>query len=515
MKNTLKILFSFIFFFCISTTGFAATYYVSSTNGSDRNPGSQFAPWARCPGMAGWSGSAKLRAGDTVYFNSAGTWSASSGRALLFVVGGVTYDGSTWGNGQRATLLAKGNFSHSVLGVMDDHPTIETTIKGFHININNKSTNGIGVGWPGIGANLTGATKRIENCISHNVNPNTKSYALKVGAVNNYETHNVEIIKCVIYNTPRTGIGIYAGYQSSKNKIVNTTVKGCEVYNTGLDKTAGGYGIMLKDNIQNCIVENNFIHDTNGRGIDIENHPGITGPSNAIIRHNIITNCNKGGIYISQPGSKSAYIYGNLIFHNKGNGSGGSGLYFEGNLSGNIAAKIYNNTFYENTSGEVIIARSPAQFNGTELINNIFIANDNKYIYNDLNSNSTIQHSNNLYYKSFYNNLVKIGSKIYSMNNILSFDENALLSKPMFKNPSNLPNGFIENGKSLIPNKDGLSILTNSPAKNNGLNLGLKFETSINNIIRNSRGTWDLGAYEFTEPLQELLSPKNLKIVKN
>jgi hypothetical protein len=74
-----------------------ATYYVSQAAGNDGNGGANpSAPWKNCPGMSAYSGSGTLRPGDTVYFDRSNTWLVS-GSGGIFLTGGVTYIGNSWG----------------------------------------------------------------------------------------------------------------------------------------------------------------------------------------------------------------------------------------------------------------------------------------------------------------------------------------------------------------------------------------------------------------------------------
>ena len=106
MRYVLRIAVAIIFTLAIGflSIAYGATYYVSSSTGSDSNNGTTTGtPWAHCPGMVGWTGSGSLSAGDTVYFNSSDTWTITVANTnFLVIVGGVTYDGDTWGGGTRA-----------------------------------------------------------------------------------------------------------------------------------------------------------------------------------------------------------------------------------------------------------------------------------------------------------------------------------------------------------------------------------------------------------------------------
>lgn len=508
-----SVLFSVLFIVLMATTSFAATYYVDNRAGSDSNPGTSNQPWKYSPGMAGWSGNASLSAGDIVYFNSGAVWTGSGGSSLLEAKGGVTYDGSTWGSGTRATFQANGSFSRSVINIMSDHSSIETVVRGFHVNANRQSTSGMTVNWPN-SIMLTGATKRIENCVVHNIDPAASArYGIKVGATNNRETHNVEILNTTVYDTPRTALSVYAAVTSSANIIKNVTVRGCEVYNGGLDAAAGGNALSMKNNVQNAVFEYNYVHDANGRGISISNTSGIQGPTGGIVRHNIVYNNNKGGIIFAQSGNKSADIYGNLIFKNKDNGSGGSGIYFESDLSGTITSNIYNNTIVENANGEILFGSSSASFSKVSIKNNLFYSLSGKTPLVSSKAGSFTSCFNNAYYRPGGGTLIKDGGSSYSAGNIESnVDPTAIiLTASPLENVSNLPTGFIgTNRNELKPNTDGLSIKAGSVLNGGGTILGNAFNSSINNVVREA---WDIGAYELGSTKAAPMPPQNLKIL--
>ena len=109
----------------------AANYYVK--NGGDDNAAgtSDATAWAHSPGMAGWTGTATLKSGDTVYFNSGDTWTGAD--PLLNATAGVTYDGSTYGNGTRATLQATSRVNG--YGVVQIYVS-NVVFKGFKIDSN-------------------------------------------------------------------------------------------------------------------------------------------------------------------------------------------------------------------------------------------------------------------------------------------------------------------------------------------------------------------------------------------
>jgi hypothetical protein len=145
----------------------AATYYVDQSAGNDTNNGTSPATaWKNCPGMAAYTGTVVLGAGDVVYFNSAGTWLVT-GTQGLYLVGGVTYIGDSWGTGTRATIRANADLDAGVVRFRD-HPTFETVFKGFEVDANRKVTSGIDINHAFYSL-MTGATKRVQNSVVHHV----------------------------------------------------------------------------------------------------------------------------------------------------------------------------------------------------------------------------------------------------------------------------------------------------------------------------------------------------------
>ena len=379
------------------------------------------------------------------------------------VKGGVSYDGSSWGTGARATFRATGNRpGYGVIEFNYDHDTTPTIIKGFDVDGGMNTISGIAMARDDKGNGLDGALKGIENCVVHDFSPSGMEYGISVAGEEGTPTKNIEILDCVVYNTPRTGIALYAGY-STPLDIHNVTVRGCEVYGTGTDPSAGGYGIMLKSHTEDVIVEYNYVHDTGGDGICIEGspyNPHPTGPQNAHIRYNIINVAGFAGIYLHSVKDKSADIYGNLIFDN-----GKYGIHFESDLADDLDVNIYGNTIYNNGWGGIGIVSSSVNVLNLEIKDNIIIP--------------------------------KFGtSAISGATNEITSQSNNLLTNPGFKDSGNLPTGFIGTyGVDLRPNTEGLSLLEASDAIDAGIDLGEPYDKDIEGNTRT--GLWDMGAYEY------------------
>lgn len=404
---------------------------------------------------------------------------------------------------------------------MDDDATYETVVKGFEVNVNDQFASGITLNRSS-SKDLVGATKRIENCIVHDVDPSSAAgyYGILVSAARNYDTENVEVLNNEVYNTPYTALAIYEQYGgTTTSQVRNVTVSRNTVHDSGENGSGGGFGVVIKNDVLNAVIEYNYIYNAGGLGISVENDGGTPSPENITIRHNIIYNNGKGGIYIAQSGDKNVDIYGNLIFKNNNSSStNGTGIILESNLNGDISVKIYNNTFYQNANGGIRINSSSANFTTLEIVNNIMYSVSGKYPLYNANSSAIIAHSKNVYYRPDSGNLVYNGGLNYNSGNISSWESTSLPSNPMFNNSTNLPTGFIGTyGVDLRPNTNGLSIQTQSPLKEYGALLRNSYNSSINTVTRPSEGGWDIGAYEIGNNDQNDSvapnSPLNLNIV--
>ncbi len=454
----------------------SATYYVDADNGSDSNRGTQGEPWKHCPGMTEWSGSIALNAGDMVYFNNAGIWEETSGSAILIVNGGVTYDGCFWGPGERALFRSLVNMGSSttvatgdsLIRFSDDHASSETIVRGFELDLNYKAVNGIIINRY-YAKDLIGAVKRVENCVIHDIDSDSMRYGLLIGNGNSYDTEHVEVIGNTVYNTPRSAILGYEEYRGGTGHVDYVVYRGNEAYDAGraANGTAGA-GICIKNDCNHIIIEYNYLHD-NLLGIAVSNDNGYPGPNDVTIKHNISSHNAKNGIYIANNSTKEVSIFSNVIYGNLHNGSTGTGIHFESDLGGTVQARIYNNTLYQNANGEISIANSSADFSVLEIKNNILMPSAGK-------------------------------SAIYGSTGKITSQSNNLTANPNFKNTSNLPAGFVGTyGVDLRPDNDGLSV-ESGPAIDGGVDLGADYNMAINSVVRPD-GAWDIGAYEYAEPV--------------
>ena len=445
-------------------------YFVDATDGNDLKDGtSPGTAWRNCPGMEAYAGSGLLNPGDTVFFDSGDRWIVT-GTQGIHLAGGVTYIGDSWGYGTRAVIMAGSDLEAGVVR-FSDHPTIPTVFRGFNVDANRRVATGIDINHSR-SQMMNGATKRVENCEVHDVWSRTSLRQYKYGIIisntigSRGYCENVEIINCRVHDISRDIICLYPGDQKD-SRIRNITVRGCEVYNSGLDPDYGaGSGICIKGFVVDAFIEYNYVHDVNASGLFINSnetrhYPG-TGPTNIHLRYNIIGNNTPHGaikLHDGRSGSdpKDVKIYGNIIYGDPVN----LGLVMLRSLRNLNSIRVYNNTFYNS----IIIIDSPdADFPVFEFRNNaVFYAG---------------------------------GPPIIGSGRFTVYSGN-LTDKPAFLNPGKLPTGFTGTfGIDLTPNTNGLSLPGNSPGIDNGEELPVTFSGSINSVGRPAGDGWDIGAYE-------------------
>lgn len=508
IRPLLAVFFVFTFF---ATPIFAATYYVS-TIGDDRNSGTDpSTPWKHCPGMAGWSGSAALHSGDTVYFRSQDTWTDSNSWAIINAVAGVTYDGGTYGSGTRAILKKlSGGGKNCVVQIIESN----VVFKSFEIDANLQVGNGIEVNYNGSYQNISNVT--IDNCVVHNVGDrDTWWYGIAVEPYGGRTVTNVTITNCKVYDTCHEGITLYPSWQApTGNKIIGALIRGNEVYNTGRYNAGFGIGILVDDDVQNAIIEFNYLHDNASEGIQIFQSV-MPGATNLTVRYNIIANNRDWGL--DSMVNATASIYGNLFL---GNGNGGhaqgGAMVFQSSQAG-ASYSIYNNTFYcvgnTSTSKYCFYPGGSGSY-AVSANNNIFYSDNHTGVYDPSNR---LAHNNNLVYRTSGSSAEHVNNgSSYNRAGVKTWEPSAQNTDPTFNNMANLPTGFSGTyGIDMVPNNDGLSIASGSTI-NNGASLPSTYYGAINLSGTNfpagrPQGSgWDIGAYEYTETA--IAPPANLRI---
>ncbi len=487
-----------IIFIAHGSNAHAATYYIDQTRGRDSNAGtSPKTAWKNCPGMASYTGSGTLHPGDTIYFDSADTWPVT-GTEGLYLVGGVTYIGDSWGAGGKAEIKANADLEAGVVRFRD-HATYATVFKGFNVNANSKVATGIDINHRYC-QSMNGATKWVENCEVHHTWSRQASGQFKYGIiVSNHGgtgcyAENVAIINCIVHDTSRDALCLYPGDRNASCRIRNIIVRGCEIYNTGQDPDyRAGAGLVVKGYVVDAYLENNYVHDTKGAGIFVSgnetNHYGV-GPTNVYFRYNIISTPSRhGGIRIYDTGAdpKEVKIYGNIILNNTTAG----GLSLKGN-SGVLNLLVYNNTFYNSF---VRFTSHTSAINSLDMMNNIISCTDAVPLTAD--TENIKRHTNNIYHGGS-GRIATVGSANYNATNLGSYEASAFSGDPFFKDPDSLPSGFRGTyGVNMAPDKDGLSLRQTSYGMSHGISLGRPYNGSINSATRPATTGWDIGAYQF------------------
>ena len=223
--------------------------------------------------------------GDTVYFRSQDTWSASSGGAVLKATAGVTYDGSTYGSGTRATLQATGELEAMVEIYVGD-----VTFRGFNVDGNAQVTGGIYVGThaPTSISNVT-----VDNCVVHDnggpeSTPTQYYYGIHIGSVMSspITVSNIAVTNTTIYNTGHEGIAVYPTWLYANNKVDGLLIRNCTIHDTahwgGIDWSDG---IMVANEADDVTLEFNTIYDA-PRGLNVATSSVHTGsPHNLTVRY--------------------------------------------------------------------------------------------------------------------------------------------------------------------------------------------------------------------------------------
>lgn len=496
----------------ISFSAEAATYYVSNNgndspyvpnDGNDSEPGSAMLPYATIGKVQ-----SVVRPGDTVFFDSAGTWAASSGSSVLTPKAGVTYIGDSWGNGTRATLLASGKLSRAVIYFDNDDQNNETAVQGFHVDGNGKLVDLISICHNGsVDSDLTGATKRIQNCVAHDTGAGNYYYGIIIAPNRGNIVANVKIVDNEVYRTAWSAITAYPYYKGDTNTVRNVLIRNNYVHDTLGPQ--GSHGIMVcGDNVDDVTIEYNYIKNIYDYGLEFASKTA-KGINNIVARNNIVVGCKRMVDFWAQsPGNNfDVTLYGNIFMNNR------DSMRFSSSVDGlNIALRVYNNIFYKNGgTAEIYMDRNP-NFSVFEVKNNIFYSSNPSY-YDSSSRNQITSHSNNIYYRSS-GTLVRTGGSNYDGASLKSYESTAISAAPGFNNQNSLPTRFIKlNDDRVKPNTDGLSIISGG-AINGGINLGGSYNESINSVLRPQSGPWDIGAYQGqSDDSNNFAVPTNLRIV--
>jgi Right handed beta helix region len=487
----------------------AATYYVKSGGNDSLDGLSDGTAWATIAKVQ-----ATVTSGDTVYFRSQDTWSSSS-NPVLNATAGVTYDGSTYGSGTRATLQPTATMDYVVKISVSN-----VVFKGFNIDMNSQITGGIGAGSYAT-SNVSNIT--IDNCLVHDsiMPAGHWGYGIHTGgyAADNVTVDSVTITNTQVYNTGHEGIAIYPSWARVNAKATNVLVRNCIIHDTGWD------ALYIVNNADNLTIEFNTIYNSSGNGIDIGTsaYDNMGSVNNLIVRYNLIYDNKSSGIALNFCSPTDAWaadgvFYGNIIM-NSGSSAGGVGWSLDisversyRNISdpgnyGSSTFSFYNNTIFNTTNaaagkGGVMVAQFAA-LGGTPTINF-----KNNIVYTSAftpvrDIRNLLTHSNNLIFRTdnAANEHVNDGTS-RNRAGVKTWEASAQNTDPTFTGGT-LPTGFTGTyGNNLVPNTNYF-VITSGDALNNGATLGSPYNGSINGagratpITRPQGAAYDIGAYEY------------------
>jgi len=475
--------------------------------------------------MADYTGTATLAAGDTVFFRRNQVWSGGADKSEYFnLTGGVTYDGGSWGMGNRAKLQLSGNLAsyisnnttyrdNPVVRLLSDNDVFETVFSNFEIDCNGYDGSGIWINRPSK-RDLVGATKWIRNVSIYNSSTvHNGGDGIRIGARDGFDVENVVVYHCQIYTMSSNGIVVYEQYGGGTAHIGHVAIRDNDIYNVGRGTGTGingspvwSQGVKIKNNVNDIRVEHNAIHGITdndaGHAIMVQADSGTRAPDLVVIRYNLIFDNLHRGITIldiNDPGNTSDVdIYGNILFNN-----GLNAIHLESTLGKTITVRIYNNTCFENgraATGEIFVADSSAVFNPFELKDNILYALPSKYAFYSQTEGRLTSHAHNTYYHSSFSDVVQDGRNTYTTSLIADWETTALGSDPGFQDSSSPPSGFTGTYLAdLRPNTEGFNLSSTSSAKDSGAFLSSPYSTSINSVNRPQGSGWDRGAYEYNE----------------
>jgi len=457
--------------------------YFVSTSGNDANDGSIGAPWAHCPGMAGWTGSASLASGDTVYFNSSNTFApAGTDQLLQTMTAGVTYDGATWGGGTRAVFQAQADYINNTV-ILIYHST--TIVRGIDIDGNAKNTCGITVNWPSAAASISNI--ELNNCIVRSTgHSDVFRYGIIVGATGGFTTTNATVTNCTVHDVLHEGICLYPSDTPGTNRLINAAVTNCTVYNTGGQAADFGVGLLIKNYTTGATIEGNNFHN-NFHGIQFENANASSNPQTGIVirRNKIFDNLHWGIYILGQGRSITSDIYDNLIYDNgkAGQVEGGPIFFTTGDHAAGVW-NILNNTIYSVNVGATsqygVINSGSATGTPTITVKNNIIYTVNEIAIDDRKNWFT--HSNNLAFRTSgaAANVAYNGTTNYTRTTYTTYEPTGISADPLFVN------AFAD-----------FHLLVASPAIDAGATLS-EVTTDYDGTARPQGSAYDIGAYEFS-----------------
>lgn len=496
-KISLKLSFAAFLIIISAWPVWAATYYVKAGGNDNLNGLSDATAWATISKAQSVAAS-----GDTVYFRSQDTW-ASNIQPVMTTTAGVTYDGSTYGTGTRATFQAKGGVNdYGMVSIQAGSQSSPVVFQGFKVDGKGLAVGGIYIGYPNALDISYVTVNNVEVTNGRNTDVgNQYYYGILVGQRQSHTTSNITIVNSEVHDTGHEGISIYPSWMNYGNQVNTVLVRNCNIYNTGLAGNGRGNPIDITDASNNVTVDFNYIHDNSiSYGVTIVQYsdPNLGSPNRFTIRYNIIAN-NYGGIGANLAGQMTASgaIYGNILIDN--------GISFGGGDYNGSPIVIYNNTIYvpdvNNMWGGFGIYETAVNTSGIAFKNNIVYCSAGRCLYDYGERLTSSQHSNNLLYSASNGPLLFTKGQTYNSSNISSWETSVRTGNPAFTGGT-LPTGFNGvYGTNMAPDTNYFSI-TSGNALRNGATLGSPYNGCINGAglaspVLRPRGAYDIGAYQY------------------
>jgi len=488
--------------FVISSTVWAATYYVDATKGNDANPGiSESATWKTIAKI----NVSTFNPGDQILFKRGEIWSGT--------ILNVPSDGK---NGSHITLGAYGNGDKPILDGTGLSKTIYLNGRSF-ITISNleikKGDHGIF-----ITSSATSGQINIINCEIHDSGDHNNISIKNRG--------NVIIEDCTIYNSGGSGISAYTSSLSdwSGRKGNNVKVLGNTIYNNS------GTGFLVHGD--NAVVRNNEFYRNGGSDSSGLKHNIYIVGDNAIVEKNILRDAVYGdGIRFE--GSDLVVRY-NLFQHNRKHDMGIWNDFPESHSNLTISYNLFIHRNYAETPVSLPMVINIDKASGAGSFSDVKIYNNSVYGENDNANGFAFQNCSNV---TVRNNIINLKdalliailptASVTSDYNILKSEESKPFSTSKYATFSQWQgDGYdghsTENEPGFTdPNNNNLTLRSISPAVGAGVNLGQACDdglhpnsnlpNSVSTLDQDNYGAWEIGAYVYQSG-NPPAAPKNLRL---
>ncbi len=435
---TKRIFATYLTTFCLlifSTTILQATEYYVATSGSNSNSGSISSPWQTIQ-----YGVNQLTPGDILNIRT-GIYNEKididvSGTSGAYITIRAYQD--------ESVVLDAVSFSDAMPIIWTDNAYLN--IEGLHL-ANNRAQYAAGLALQGVAHHINIVENKISN-IQFDVDPNAP----------------------VNFNTNAVPLSIWA--DQAPDSIHHINIIRNEVFN---NVTGYSENISAAGNFSHFLIEGNIVHDNTNIGIDVTGNYGVA-PIAAYdqgrygtIRYNTVYNCNSpyspaAGIYVD--GGRDIIVENNLSFHNGYGGEIGceengstsnvifrNNVFYENEFAGIslggydtnttgivLASSIYNNTFYNNDTGNnyhgpLLLSESA----DCKIENNIFYISSQNVFQYAYRTQTNLSLNYNLVYCAAGANAIEVSGNynttgIQNYYNASGYGANSIFGDPLFVN---------------------------------------------------------------------------------